>query len=89
MAGLEIALEEDTWRLLWGTQTYQDLLQRAGAHAPYSVFIRDYIGPTIHPRDREQYCQSMGTLGPAVHLPGGPSPGPSGVPGKGGPGPGL
>ena len=59
MAGLEIALEEDTWRLLWGTQTYQDLLQRAGAHAPYSVFIRDYIGPTIHPRDREQYCQSM------------------------------
>lgn len=89
MAGLEIALEEDTWRLLWGTQTYQDLLQRAGAHAPYSVFIRDYIGPTIHPRDREQYCQSMERSALLSTFLAGRPPGPSGVPGKGGPGPGL
>ncbi len=59
MAGLEIALEEDTWRLLWGTETYQNLLAQAGEDSTYGTFIRDFIAPTIHPRDREEYCRFM------------------------------
>lgn len=59
MAGLEIALEEDTWRLLWGTETYQNLLEQAGEDSSYGAFIRDFIAPTIHPRDREEYCHFM------------------------------
>lgn len=59
MAGLEIALEEDTWRLLWGTESYQNLLAQAGEDSSYGTFIRDFIAPTIHPRDREEYCRFM------------------------------
>lgn len=88
MAGLEIALEEDTWRLLWGTQTYQDLLAGRGARSVQRVYPR--LHRPHHPSPGPGAVLPVhGTLGPAVHLPGGPSPGPSGVPGKGGPGPGL
>lgn len=59
MAGLEIALEEDTWQLLWGTETYQRLRERSGGERSYSAFVRDFIAPTIHPRDREAYCRFM------------------------------
>lgn len=59
MAGLEVALEEDTWRLLWGTETYQALLEQAGEGSSYGQFIRDFIAPTIHPQDREAYCRFM------------------------------
>ena len=71
MAGLEIALEEDTWRLLWGTQTYQDLLQRAGAHASVQrVYPR--LHRPHHPSPGPGAVLPVhGTLGPAVHLPGG------------------
>lgn len=64
IAGLEIGLETDSFRLLWGTQVYQDMLKdmakKLGKDLPsYSVFIHDYIAPTIHPRDRKAYRRSM------------------------------
>lgn len=59
IAGFEISLEENTWRLLWGTERYQLLRDRAGEACEYSEFILQYIAPTIHPRDREMYCQFM------------------------------
>ena len=64
IAGLEIGLETDRFRLLWGTQVYQDMLKdmakKLGKDLPsYSVFIHDYIAPTIHPRDRKAYQRSM------------------------------
>ncbi len=59
MAGLEISLEEDAWTLLWGTENYQALRVQAGEQTSYSDFIRRCVAPTIHPKDREQYCQSM------------------------------
>ena len=64
IAGLEIGLETDRFRLLWGTQVYQDMLKdmakKLGKDLPsYSVFIHDYIAPTIHPRDRKAYRRSM------------------------------
>ena len=59
MAGLEIALEEDTWQLLWGMETYQRLREKAGDGVSYSAFVHQFIAPTIHPRDREAYCRFM------------------------------
>lgn len=59
IAGLEVSLEEDTWRLLWGTERYQALRERAGERCGYSEFILHHIAPTIHPRDREHYCRVM------------------------------
>lgn len=59
VAGIEISLEEDTWRMLWGWDTYADLLREAGENQPYSAFVKEQIAPTIHPKDRENYCYSM------------------------------
>lgn len=59
IAGLEISLEEDAWRLLWGTTAYQVLFRQAGADKPYSAVVQEDIAPTLHPRDREQYCRDM------------------------------
>lgn len=47
VAGLEIDLDEDTARLLWGSEAF-----RADG-MPYSVFLRDILLPTVHPDDRE------------------------------------
>lgn len=59
VAGLEIALEEDTWRMMWGWETYGHLIHEDGSRLSYTEFILQQIAPTVHPKDREAYIQSM------------------------------
>lgn len=59
MVGLEVSLEEDTWKLLWGDPPYQALFRQGEEEISYSETVRTRIAPTIHPRDREQYCRDM------------------------------
>lgn len=57
VAGLEFALEEDRWRMLWGWEVYDHLASQE--HLTYTAFIRDCVAPTVHPQDRETYMRSM------------------------------
>ncbi|MBQ9852342.1 MAG: response regulator [Ruminiclostridium sp.] len=57
VAGLEFALEEDRWRMLWGREAYDHLAGQE--HLTYTAFIRDLVAPTVHPRDRENYLRAM------------------------------
>ena len=59
VAGLEISLEEDTWRMLWGWEAYGHLIHADGTPLSYTEFVRQQIAPTVHPKDREAYLQAM------------------------------
>ena len=72
VAGLEISLEEDTWRMLWGWESYGHLTYREGSQPPheslpyqegnlpsYDIFVHQRVAPTIHPKDREEYLRVM------------------------------
>ena len=60
IAGLEISLEDDTLRLLWGEPAYQALFAPVVQVKPYSTILQEVILPTIHPQDREKYGLFMG-----------------------------
>lgn len=60
IAGLEIALEDDALRLLWGEPTYQALFGQVVKVKPYSAVLQEVVLPTIHPQDREKYSLFMG-----------------------------
>ena len=60
IAGLEISLEDDTLRLLWGEPAYQALFAPVVQVKPYSAILQEVILPTIHPQDREKYGLFMG-----------------------------
>ena len=60
IAGLEISLEDDTLRLLWGEPAYQALFAPVVKVKPYSAILQEVILPTIHPQDREKYGLFMG-----------------------------
>ena len=56
MAAVEIDLEEDGWRVLWGEEKYDDLLKTGETKEIFSgfqAFVRDRVLPVIHPQDRE------------------------------------
>lgn len=59
VAGLEISLEEDTWRMLWGWEAYGHLIHADGTPLSYTEFVHQQIAPTVHPKDREAYLQAM------------------------------
>ena len=58
-AGLEIALEEDHWRLLWGWETYSKVLNDAMQIRSYTDYLNQGLLPIIHPKDREEYVKVM------------------------------
>lgn len=59
VAGLEISLEDDTWRMLWGWEAYGHLIHADGPPLSYTEFVHQQIAPTVHPKDRETYLQAM------------------------------
>lgn len=59
VVGIEAALEEDQWRILWGWEDNEDLRRQAEGQMSYGEFLRERIGPTIHPKDREAYLNAM------------------------------
>ena len=59
MAAIEISLEEDEWRILWGKETYAHLLERGEGQMTFPEFVEERILPTLHPWDREDYARTM------------------------------
>ncbi len=59
VAGIEVALETDQWKMLWGRENYQRVLAVVSEEEPYGRFILEGVSPTIHPRDREDYRKLM------------------------------
>lgn len=59
IAGLEISLEEDSLRLLWGEPVYQHLFGQVVGEKGYTAIVGEHILPTIHPQDREKYRDGM------------------------------
>ncbi len=59
VAAIEISLEEDEWRILWGKETYAHLLERGEGQMTFPEFVEERILPTIHPWDREDYARTM------------------------------
>lgn len=55
IAGIEISLEEENWRVLWGREVYEPLLQEAREDQTFRAFVEEQILPTLHPKDREAY----------------------------------
>lgn len=89
MAGLEISLEEDAWRLLWGTTAYQDLFRRAGADQDLQRCGPGGHRPHPPPQGPGAILPGYGALGAAIHLPVREQPFGPGVPGEVGPAPRL
>ena len=59
VSGMEVSLEENTWKMLWGWETYGHLLKNRSEPLNYTYFINERVAPTIHPRDRERVCAAM------------------------------
>ena len=59
VAAIEISLEEDEWRILWGKETYAHLLERGEGQMTFPEFVEERILPTLHPWDREDYARTM------------------------------
>ncbi len=60
IAGMEVSLETDAWRMLWGSKPYEKLFLGEDVPETYSRFLSDRVAPTIHPKDRDEYCRTMG-----------------------------
>ena len=60
VAAIEIGLEEDDWRMLWGREAYAHLLPEGeDAGLTFPEFVEERILPTLHPKDREEYARTM------------------------------
>lgn len=59
VAGIEVALEKDQWKMLWGWENYRHILTVVTEEQSYTSFLTEGLLPTIHPRDREAYRQRM------------------------------
>lgn len=59
VAAIEISLEEEDWRMLWGRETYAHLLEEdGGEELTYPEFVEERVLPTLHPKDREEYART-------------------------------
>ena len=59
LSAMEVSLEDNTWKLLWGMEAYGDILQNGIPLLSYTRFLDGQLSPTIHPRDRERVCAAM------------------------------
>lgn len=57
--GLEISLENDGWRRLWGRDSYNILDLKEEQSLTYDEYIREQAAPKVHPRDRENFVHTM------------------------------
>ena len=65
-AAIEIALEEDEWRILWGEDSYAHILDiDESAQMSFPEVVEEQILPTIHPKDRKTFAE---TVSPAALL---------------------
>lgn len=58
LAGIEVHLETDRWRLLW-CHTSLAGLEQIGGEQPYSATLLNRFVPAIHPRDRDNFRKLM------------------------------
>jgi|GEM_PF-1031925 len=67
VAAIEIGLEEEDWRMLWGAEAYAHLLEDQDEEDPltFPEMVRERVLPTIHPMDRAEFS---GTADPAALL---------------------
>ena len=61
ITGIEVTLETDTMRLLWGRDKYAALLQRGEETRPFRQFVDQMVLPTIHPVDRAAFRRMVDT----------------------------
>lgn len=59
VSGMEVSLEDNTWKMLWGMETYGHLLQSAAEPSNYTYYVNEQVAPIIHPRDRDRVCAAL------------------------------
>lgn len=59
LAGIEVHLEEDRWRLLWQRGSLGERLRRLETERPYSTALLESFTPYVHPQDRENFRKLM------------------------------
>ncbi len=59
LAGIEVHLEQDRWRLLWSHDQLGDCFRRLPPQRPYSLTLLESFVPCVHPRDRENFRKLM------------------------------
>lgn len=59
VAGLEIFLENDTWRPLLGQEAFAHRTREDGSPLTYTELISQVLGPTVHPKDRETFSRTL------------------------------
>ena len=59
ITGIEITLETDGWRMLWGRENYGALFQQSEEIQSFRELVRKTILPTIHPVDRPAFRQMV------------------------------